>query len=91
VRLSFRDRFFSPKVAHAVTSPSAILATGATAAVGALAFGPIGLLAGLIGYAARVGIAIPRGGRGPRIDPFGVKDPWRRFVSDALSTRRRYD
>ena len=91
MRLSFRDRFFSPKVAHAVTSPSAILATGATAAVGALAFGPIGLLAGLIGYAARVGIAIPRGGRGPRIDPFGVKDPWRRFVSDALSTRRRYD
>jgi hypothetical protein len=91
VRLSFRDRFFSPRVARAVTSPSAILATGATAAVGALAFGPLGLLAGLIGYAARVGLAIPRGGAGPRIDPFGVKDPWRQFVTDAVQARRRFD
>jgi hypothetical protein len=90
-RLSFRDRFFSPKVARAVTSPSAIVATGAAAAVGVLAFGPFGVLAGLLGYAARVAIAIPRGGRSERIDPFGVKEPWRKFVSDAVQTRRRFD
>ena len=62
MRLSFRDRFFSPKVARAVTSPSAILATGAAAAVGrGSPFGPFGRRsAGLLGYAARVGLAIPR-------------------------------
>jgi hypothetical protein len=90
-RLRFRDRFYSPKVARAVTSPSAILATGVAAAAGALAFGPFGLLAGLVGYAARVGLAIPRGGRGPNIDPFGVTEPWRTFVGDALQARRRFD
>jgi len=91
VRLSFRDRFFSPRVARAVTSPSAILATGAAAAVGVIAFGPLGALAGLLGYAARVGLSIPRGDRGPRIDPFGVKEPWRKFVGDAVQARRRFD
>ena len=91
MRLSFRDRFFSPKVARAVTSPSAILATGAAAAVGVIAFGPIGVVAGLLGYAARVGLAIPRSERGARIDPFGVKEPWRKFVSDAVQARRRFD
>jgi hypothetical protein len=90
-RLRFRDRFFSPKVGGAVTSPSAMLATGAFAAAGVLAFGPIGLLAGLVGYAGRVALAIPRGGRGPNIDPFAVKEPWRSFVSDAVKARRRYD
>jgi hypothetical protein len=91
VRLRFRDRFFSPKVARAVTSPTAILATGAAAAVGVVAFGPFGVLAGLLGYAARVGLAIPRGGRSERIDPFGVKEPWRTFVGDAVRARRRFD
>ncbi|MBV9951004.1 MAG: hypothetical protein JO291_03570 [Acidimicrobiia bacterium] len=90
-RLHFRDRFFTPKVARAVTSPSAILATGAFAAVGALAFGPIGLLAGLVGYAGRVALAVPRNERGPNIDPFAVKEPWRSFVGDAVKGRRRYD
>jgi hypothetical protein len=90
-RLSFRDRFYTPKVARAVTSPSAILATGAFAAAGVLAFGPIGLLAGLVGYAGRVALAIPRNDKGPNIDAFAVKEPWRTFVSDAVKARRRYD
>jgi hypothetical protein len=90
-KLSFRDRFFTPQVGRAVTSPSAILATGACAAVGVLAFGPIGLLAGLVGYAGRVAFAIPRNERGPNIDPFAVKEPWRSFVNDAVKARRRYD
>ena len=90
-RLRFRDRFYSPKVARAVTSPSAILATGAAAAVGILAFGPIGVLAGVIGYAARVGLAIPRNERGPNIDAFAVNEPWRTFVGDAVQARRRFD
>ena len=56
-----------------------------------LAFGPIGLLAGLVGYAGRVALAIPRNDRGPNIDPFAVKEPWRSFVNDAVKARRRYD
>jgi len=90
-RLSFRDRFFTPKVSRAVTSPSAIIATGATAALGVLVFSnPLGLLLGAVGYAARVAIAIPRNPSGREIDPFAVNPPWREFVGDALSAQRRY-
>lgn len=89
-RMSFRDRFFTPRVAHAVTSPSAILATGVTAAIGVIALGPLGVLAGLIGYGARVALAIPRNPNGREIDPFAVNEPWRVFVSDALSAQRRF-
>ena len=90
-RLRFRDRFYTPRVARALTSPSAILATGATAAVGVVALGPFGVLAGLVGYAVRVALAIPRNERGERIDPFAVNEPWRRFVSEALQSQRRFD
>jgi len=89
-RLRFRDRFYSPRVARAVTSPSAILATGAVAALGVVAFGPLGVLAGALGYAARVAFAIPRNARTDRIDPFGVNEPWRKFVSEAIQAQRRF-
>ena len=62
--LRFRDRFFTPPVAHAVTSPSGILAAGVGAAVGIVALGPIGALAGLAAYAVRVAVAIPRPSKG---------------------------
>ncbi len=89
-RLRFRDRFFTRPVARATTSPSAILVTGAAAAAGVLAFGPFGVLAGLVGYAARVALAVPRNAKGERIDPFAVKEPWRRFVSEAVQAQRRF-
>ncbi len=89
-RLSFRDRFYSPPVARAVTSPSGILATGVGAAAGILAFGPFGALAGLLAYAVRVAVAIPRAGKGERIDPFAVNEPWRQFVQHALASRVRF-
>jgi len=89
-RLRFRDRFFTPRVARATTSPGAILATGIAAAAGVLAFGPFGVLAGLAGYAARVALAVPRNPRGERIDPFAVNEPWRRFVSEAVQAQRRF-
>jgi hypothetical protein len=91
-RLSFRDRFYSPPVAHALTSPSAILATGVAAAAGVVVLSnPIGLAFGLVGYAVRVALAIPRPEKGPHIDPFAVQEPWRRFVQEAVAARRRYD
>jgi len=97
--LSFRDRFFSPPVARAVTSPSGIIALGAGAAIGILAtigtgglLGPVvgGLLGGALGYGGRVALAIPRNGATANIDPFGVNEPWRHAVKDSIQARSRY-
>lgn len=98
--LSFRDRFYSPSVARALTSPSGILALGAGAAAGivltalAAAAAPVTIAAavvgGAIGYGSRVALAIPKKGRPERIDPFGVKEPWRHAVKDAVQARNRF-
>jgi len=97
--VSLRDRFFSPPVARALTSPSGIVALGAGAALGILAtigtgglLGPVfgGLLGGALGYGGRVALAIPRNGATASIDPFGVNEPWRHAVKDAIQARHRY-
>lgn len=97
--LSFRDRFFSPPVARALTSPSGILALGAGAAVGILATlatggiaGPVigGIVGGALGYGGRVALALPKKGDAIHIDPFGVDEPWRHAVRDALQARARF-
>lgn len=98
--LSFRDRFYSPSVARALTSPSGILALGAGAAAGivltamAAAAAPVTIAAavvgGALGYGGRVALAIPKKGKGVRIDPFGVKEPWRHAVHDAVQARNRF-
>ena len=89
--MSFRDRFFTPRVARATTSPSAILATGAGAAVGILAFGPVGVVLGVGAYAARVLAAVPRAPERPGTDVRGLVDPWRTLMQGVLDARRRYD
>ena len=90
--LSLRDRFFTPPVARAVTSPLGILALGAGASIGILAGG--GLLGaavlGLVGWAGRIVAAIPRAPANTRIDPFTLGEPWRHFVTDALQARTRF-
>lgn len=90
---SFRDRFLTPKVARAITSPSAILATGAGAAAGILAFGnPVGAIAlGLGAFAIRVLAAVPRSDSPPGVDLRRLKDPWHTLMSDILDARRRFD
>lgn len=99
-RRSFRDRFWSPPVARAVTAPSSILLAGGAAAVGIVATAPlslpIGVLAGIVAgglaYGGRVLAAVPRDtSTTPRLDPFAVDEPWRRFVIDAQAARRRFD
>lgn len=98
-RRSFRDRFYSPQVGRAVTSPSAILALGAGAAVGVVATASLavpiaivgGVIGGAVGYGARVAAAIPRRESKQRIDPFGVSEPWRHAVIDAQQAQRRFD
>lgn len=91
-RLSFRDRFFTPPVARAITSPSGILALGAGAAAGILlGTGPIGaVVLGALAFAGRVGLAVPRKGSPERIDPFTLSEPWRFYVRDAMQAADRF-
>jgi hypothetical protein len=94
VALSFRDRFFTPQVARAITSPSAIVAAGAGAAIGVLTVGgwlavPAAIVGGAVLLAGRVGLAVPRGGR-EHIDPFVLGEPWRRMVQDAQSAKAEF-
>ena len=89
---SFRDRLLTRRAARGILSPVGI-ATGLVA-------GALVVVAGLPVWAGvAVGVAIwglnvlrmlPRGARRPRIDPFTVQEPWRRFVQDALQARSRF-
>jgi hypothetical protein len=90
---SFRDRFFTRKVSHAITAPSSILTFGAATAVGIVAglAVPAAFVLGAAAYGAKVLLAVPRKAKRRLIDPFGVNEPWRRFVSDALKARARFD
>jgi hypothetical protein len=91
-RPSFRDRFFTPPVARAITSPLGILLAGAGVSVGIVVGAPlvaaIGL--GVAAWAGRVAVAIPRAPTEERIDPFTLDEPWRRFVQEALQARARF-
>jgi hypothetical protein len=90
---SLRDRFFTPRVARAMTSATGILAAGGGAAVGILAgLGPVGaIVLAVAGWAARVAGAMGAGGpKGDRIDPFTLQEPWRGFVQDAIGSRARF-
>lgn len=86
-------RFRTPRVARAMLSPSAIVMAGAGAALGILGGLPILAAAGIgaAAWAGRVLLAVPGGGRRDQIDPFALKEPWRRFVADALRAQRRFD
>jgi hypothetical protein len=90
--LSLRDRFFTPPVARAITSPLAILAIGAGAGAGVLLGGGVigAVVAGLVAWGARVAAAIPRAAKGERIDPFTLSEPWRHYVQDAMQAHNRF-
>ena len=90
--LSLRDRFFTPPVARATTSPLGILALGAGVSVGILAGGGTlgAAVLGVLAWAGRVAVAIPRAPADSRIDPFTLSEPWRRFVTDALQAQTRF-
>jgi hypothetical protein len=90
--LSLRDRFFTPPVARATTSPLGIIALGAGASLGILAgAGVVGAaVLGVLAWAGRVAAAIPRAPADARIDPFTLAEPWRRYVTDALQARARF-
>jgi hypothetical protein len=88
----FRDRFFTPKVARAMLSPSGIVLAGGAAAVAIVAGG--GLLAvpaAVVAWGARVFAAIPKNARTARIDPFVLSEPWRSYVMGAQGSKLRFD
>ena len=90
--LSLRDRFFTPPVARAITSPAGILLLGAGASIGILAGGGIlgAAVLGALAWGGRVGAAIPRAPADARIDPFTLAEPWRHYVTDALQAKARF-
>ena len=90
---SFRDRFLTPRVATATTSPSAIVAAGAGAAAGILiGLGPIGAVVGALGaWAIRVLAAVPGDPNRPTVSPRQLAEPWRSLLEGVLLARRRFD
>lgn len=91
--LSFRDRFFTPKVARAIMSPLGIVLAGAGTALGIVIGLPVVAAVGIgaVAYAARVAAAIPRGPVSDRIDAYALSVPWRDFVQSAVNATHRFD
>jgi len=86
-------------VARAAISPSAILSAGAGVGIGFWDHSIVlAVLLGAAAWAARMGLAVvARSRRRPSrlrtvdIDPWGVPEPWRQLVRDAVSARDRFD
>jgi hypothetical protein len=92
-RKSFRDRFYTKRVAEAMMSPLGILLAGAGAAAGILVGLPIVAAAG-IGVAAwggRVLAAVPRQPSSARVAPSSLDEPWRSYGLQAEEAKRRFD
>jgi hypothetical protein len=92
-RPRFRDRFFTPKVARAMMSPLGIVLAGAGAAVGLATGLPVVAAAGMgvAAWAARVGLALPKGPPPVRVAPAQLSMPWQGFVKEALDSKARFD
>jgi hypothetical protein len=90
--MNLRDRIYTTRVARAMMSPTAIVATGAGAAVGILVGGgPIGaVLLGALGWLGRVALALPRRDRPSLGRPADLPAPWRNFVDDARAAAESF-
>lgn len=91
--MSFRDRFFTPRVARAVTSPLGIVLFGVGAAASIVAGLPIVAAAG-IGAAAwggRVLAAVPKAPPSSRVAPGSLSEPWRTYAVQAEESKKRFD
>jgi hypothetical protein len=93
MQLSFRDRFFTPRVARALMSPLGIVLAGVGTAVGVVVGFPVVAAVGIgaAAYAGRVALAIPRGKPTDRVDPMALSVPWRDFVQSAVQSKQRFD
>jgi hypothetical protein len=92
-RRSFRDRFFTPRVAEAIMSPLGILLAGVGTAAGILVGLPVLAAAG-IGVAAwggRVLAAAPGNAPSAKVSPSSLTEPWRSYGVEAEDAKRRFD
>lgn len=89
---SFRDRFYTGKVARAITSPLGIVLAGAGTAVGLATGLPVAVAVGMgiVAWGARVAAAIGVTRPSNGIDPYALSEPWRTFVMDARQAERRF-
>jgi hypothetical protein len=90
-KLSFRDRFFNPKVARAMMSPGGILLAGAGAAAAILAGIPLIAAAGVgaLAWGGRVLAAVGTNPATPQ--PQALSEPWRGYAQSAQDSKRRFD
>jgi len=91
-RLSRRDRFFSPPVARAITSPGGILLAGLGVSGAVLVGLPVVAAAGVgvLAWGARAAFAVPRNPTTPKIDAGRLDEPWRSFVRQAEDAQRQF-
>jgi hypothetical protein len=92
-RRSFRDRFFSKRVAEAIMSPLGILLAGAGTAAGILVGLPVVVAAGIgaLAWGGRVLASVPRGASSARVSPSSLSEPWRSYGVQAEEAKRRFD
>jgi hypothetical protein len=90
--MSFRDRLYTTRMARAMVSPAAIVATGAGASLGiVVGAGPIGaVLLGAAGWLTRVALALPRRASTGLGRPEDLPEPWRAFVEDARAANSSF-
>lgn len=90
-RRSFRDRFYTPKVANAMMSPGGILLAGAGAAAAILAGAPLALAAGVgaLAWGGRVLASVPS--NPSRRAPHQLSEPWRGYADQAQAAKKRFD
>jgi hypothetical protein len=90
-RLSFRDRFLTPKVAKAIMSPAGILLAGSGAAAAILVGAPLIAAAGVgaLAWGARVLAAVGTNPAAPQ--PHALSEPWRGYAQSAQDAKRRFD
>jgi hypothetical protein len=90
---SFRDRFFSPKVARAMMSPLGIVLFGAGAAAGIVVGLPVVAAAGVgaLAWGGRVLAAVPKSAPSARVAPSSLSEPWRSYATQAEDAKKRFD
>ncbi len=90
---SFRDRFFTPRVARAMTSPLGIVLFGAGAAASIVAGLPLVAAAGVgaLAWGGRVLAAVPKSPPSARVPANQLSEPWRSYAVQAEDSKRRFD
>lgn len=90
---SFKDRFFTPKVAQAIMSPLGIILFGAVTAGFILSGLPLVVapLAGVAAWSGNVLRQVPRDQPTFQADTKMLADPWLTYVAESRRARARFD